>query len=344
MKSVVGMVIGRTSVSVAVVRGDVIDWLRESAIDAEEERRAVVRSLLETIPSTRRRRLALGVLVEPPLVQVRRLEGLPPVDERLLARLVSENAPALFLKRDGGMAIGKVHRMADGLWGAAFDRDVVEEIAAVAADLRFDLRGIAPVDAFREPIAFGSNDLCACAVGITSSTPLVWTRKAAEGRGVAPRRLRIAMVAALFVSGIAAWSAPIVRAVADERRMGRALAGMRDVEAEALRSVTELRLVTQSLDERAAFDARREGMTVLVDEIARALPESTALLSFRADSLDVNLVALGPRVTEVLPALGRVSGSHSVRVVGTLSHELVDGVRLERAAFRFRRATHPNTR
>ena len=141
-----------------------------------------------------------------------------------------------------------------------------------------------------------------------------------------------------------AFLAPIIRSAVDERRMSREIAALRPLELEAAQTSTELRRVTQLLAQRNDFDARRGRMLRLVSGIAAVLPESTAIVSIRADSLDVNLIALGPRVTELLPALVAVAEPKSPRVVGSVAHDLQSGVHLQRAAFRFRRQSNGDVR
>jgi hypothetical protein len=352
MKRAVGLVIGETSVSAALLRGGVTLWSGEQAISEDDTRALAIAIAMKKLlasaptigPTSGRRRLALGVLLQPPLVQVRRLEGLPPLDERLLDRLVSENASSLFLRRDGGLAIGKVERSADALWGAAIDRVVVNEIVAAAHQLRFALRGIAPVSMFVEEKECAPHALCAVASRVDRRTPLVWTPDRFVERPHVRRRLRAAIVSALVTAGVLAWSVPILRAAIGERRMARELAAMHDVETEALRSAAELARVTRSLSERAAFDANRGRVTSVLAAVTQALPDSTAMLSFQADSLDVRLTVLSARVMDMLPALAGASHTASLRLVGPVSHELVNDVRLERAAFRFRPASHGQPR
>jgi hypothetical protein len=271
------------------------------------------------------------VIVEPPRVQVRRLEGLPALNDSLLARIVSENASALFLKREPGVIVTKPHRDGDALWGAALDRDVVEGVAAVARELRFELRAVAAwsdlVDRTCDPVLVAAR--------VDHRTPLAWSCGDGVSRDHARRR-PTAMIASLVVAAGAAWGAPVLHDILDERRMVRELSLERNAEVEGRRSLAELAQVTRSLDDRMAFEGKRGRMTALIAELTHALPESTAIVSLRVDSANVNLVALGPRVTEVLPHL---TDARAAWIVGRISHESIDGARFERAALRFPRAT-----
>jgi hypothetical protein len=337
MKELVGLVLGPGSVRAVVVRGAVVVWSGERSLTNDEPLRATLRELLASAPRRRRRRIGLGVVVESPHAQVRRLEGLPSLDGRLTARLVRENAPALFLKRDAGLAVAKVHCVGGAVWGAALDRNVVADVTAVARELRFVPRGIAAASEFLNRSS--AHDLPATAASVDARTPLVWTRDQAGDVGeMRPRRVILAGLGVVGVA-LASAAATIARDAWEEKQMLRELAVHRTSEAEARRALSELRRVSTSLDERRTFDSKRGRLTGLIQEVASVLPESTAIVSLHVDSLDVNLVVLGPRLTEVVPALAGTTPAQSARIVGAVSHEVVDGAPFQRAATRFRRPT-----
>jgi hypothetical protein len=325
MKDAVGIVIGRSSITAALVRGKTIAWTAERSVYVEAERERVVRELVATVPRKRGRRPALGVVVQSPLAQVRKLEGIPSLGDHLTARLVRENASSFFLKREGGIVVTSVHRTSDALWGAALDAEVVHGIVDIASSMRFDLRGVAATSEFVDTDAVA-------AAALSRRSPLVWT---GEPLVRVRRRFRILASLALGVAIIAS-GVPILHSTLEQRRMRRELLAASVVEAEARSALQELRRLSRSLDERATFDASRGRVVQLLSVVAAALPESTAMLSLRVDSLEVNLVALSPRVTDVLPALGAVS--QSVRLVGPVSHDALDGNRFERATFRLSHA------
>lgn len=329
----IGVALTATSASAALVRGDTVVWSHAVAVTREESRRDAIRQLLASSP--RRRRTTVGVVVDATYVQVRPLEGLPLLDPVLLTRLVRENAPTFFLKRDGGVVTSALHRDGDAVWAAAFDRDVVEEIVAVSGELRLRLRAVAPID---ETDGHWSRR----AARVDGRTPLAWTPAANEmHRGHGRRLLGIAL---LLGMAMIALLAPLIRGALDERRSMREIAALRGVELEAAHTTAELRRVTQLLNQRIEFEERRGRMIRLVGAIARALPESTAVVSIRVDSIEVNLVAMGPHVTDLLPALTTVADPASVRVVGAVSHDMQNGAHFERAAFRFRQRRQGDAR
>jgi hypothetical protein len=328
MKQCLGLALTATSATAVLLRGRDVIWSESASIADDASRRAAIQKLLAMAP--RRRRTTLGVVVDSKYVQVRRLEGLPSVDERLQTRLVRQNAATFFLRREGGVVISDLHRNGDVVSGAAFDEEIVQEMVAVAGDLKLRLQGIAPGRA-------DENEAGAARRGaeIGRNTPLAWTPVA----GREPRRERVRLlvgVAMMLSTAMIALSAPVVREALDDRQMAKEIDASRTVEVEAMSTIAELRRVTQLLNERNAFEERRGRMIRLTDAVARALPESTALVSIRADSIDVSLVAVSRHVTDVVAALTTLADPPSVRLVGSVAHDVFDGVPLERAAFHFR--------
>ena len=78
---------------------------------------------------------------------------------------------------------------------------------------------------------------------------------------------------------------------------------------------------------------------MLLGELSQALPDSTALVSLRLDSLDGTFVALSPHAADMLSELVAVPGIVGPRIVGSVTKEIVGDAQLERATVRFRRET-----
>lgn len=151
-------------------------------------------------------------------------------------------------------------------------------------------------------------------------------------RGAAASLLFIAATgAALFARGIHA--ARITAAATDE------LSAIRDSQVAAARVDAELRRATTDLDRIRQFDAARGRLTLLLGALSEALPDSTALVSLRVDTLEGSLVALAPRAAAVLPPLFDLTGVIAPRIVGSVTREVQGGARVERASIRFRRVT-----
>jgi hypothetical protein len=173
--------------------------------------------------------------------------------------------------------------------------------------------------------------------------PLAWWPSASSSH--ARRRRTIARLvgctAFAAAAGFAAL-APNLRALRDSSTSMRQLVELAPTRAELLRDESDLRRVTAPLDRVATFTAERGNITRLLASMSRAIPESTALLTVRMDSIEVAFTAISPHVADVLPALGAMDGIFAPRIVGSVTREVVGGAHVERAAFRFRR--RPSTR
>lgn len=84
-------------------------------------------------------------------------------------------------------------------------------------------------------------------------------------------------------------------------------------------------------------------MVSLLGRVAQILPESTALLSFRADSVGGNFVLLTTSGTEILPEISRADGLESADLVGNVASQSFGTARLQRMMVRYRFADRRNT-
>lgn len=155
------------------------------------------------------------------------------------------------------------------------------------------------------------------------------------------RLLRTATGLAVAASGAFALLAPAIRSDQYVRLHANELAGAQEVQTELARDRAELKRVTQTLDRAAAFGAERGGTSRVLAALAQAIPESTAMLTFHVDSAEGVFTAIAPHVSDVLPELTTIDGVLAPRIAGSVTREVIGGIRVERATFRFRR---PRTR
>jgi hypothetical protein len=94
--------------------------------------------------------------------------------------------------------------------------------------------------------------------------------------------------------------------------------------------------VSRALDEVAAFDSDRHPATLLVNDLARALPTGGALVTLRVDSAGGTLVALAPRAAILIERLEHVPGLATPTFVGPVTREVAAGSEVERVAIHFR--------
>ena len=156
-----------------------------------------------------------------------------------------------------------------------------------------------------------------------------------EGRFRPALRLRAAAAAALL-SLLAALFAPGLRAHHLMRVAGAELSALGEARSDAVVVERELASVTGALSELAAFDDRRQLLTLLLLDITRALPEKTALISLRVDSAGGSLVAVGPRGASVLAGIDHVPSLAKAEVLGPITREQMGAEELERVTVRFR--------
>lgn len=179
-------------------------------------------------------------------------------------------------------------------------------------------------------------DVSAGATFLRRGTPFVIAVPRSRGRGHRATRRRSVSLALAAVTALAALLfLPGVHALARAREWEQASPRAAATRAQAARMsarLDSLRLVT---DRVARFQASRLSMTRQLGRLTEALPESTAILALRLDTLGGSLTTLSTDGPAVLPALGKVPGLTRVRVSGAVTREQVSGVELERVALTF---------
>jgi len=315
----------------------------------------------------------ITVVLGPAWAQVRVLEGLPPLDDaRRIESLVQLNHDAFFPRRGAGAPAIRVARRDNVTIGVAYDHGALAaavnglrhggcrvayvlptpcalpavvrngEIDWCDADDQFRL---AYNDGFLTSISRSTGDaipneyddaVAAALLDRHRRVPLAWR---SEPTAAAARRRRIAEIAAsaatCVLSLALAASASGLRARHDIGANARALAVLQAPSVAASRMVADLRHA-RIIDDRAArFAAERGRVTLILADLARALPESTAIVMMRLDSLGGSFTIVGRGVTSVLPAISRVPNIADPRLVGSITRES-GAAQLGRAAFRFR--------
>lgn len=144
-----------------------------------------------------------------------------------------------------------------------------------------------------------------------------------------------AAASALFAALAFAAAGPGLRAMdQEERAMGR-IDAVQERRRVAAGTEAELARMTAALAETAAFDEGRYSPTLLLADLAAALPPGTALVAFRADTAAGSVVALAPRAAEVVQPLEKVPGIVAPEIVGPVTREDAAGRPLERVTVRF---------
>jgi len=254
-------------------------------------------------------------------------------------------SPRFFLP----FGVAMSHAIPVGLWrisdgGRSLELDTIE-----GGTLR-DCRHGDPAagDAIAPPVAPALASIGAGAPGFTAAYGAAISPPRAQFMWIpAPNPTRVrtrerARVVAASTGFVLAMSAALIARGAHASRVtataSTALASFRDAEIDAARVDAELRKVTAELSRLQEFDASRGRMMLLLGALSEAIPDSTALVSLRVDSIEGNFVALTPRAANVLPPLFDLPGVIAPRIVGSVTRETQNGATVERASIRFRRA------
>ena len=158
-----------------------------------------------------------------------------------------------------------------------------------------------------------------------------------EKRRDSSRRLRRpAVIAAGIVTLLAAFSARGALAARQIAASEERLKALRAGGVEWATTAARLQETNATIDQIARFADARISTVQLLASITAALPESTAVVSLRVDSISASIVLISASAAAVIPRLAAIPGIADVRASGTLTREIVAGARLQRIAVRFR--------
>jgi hypothetical protein len=165
-----------------------------------------------------------------------------------------------------------------------------------------------------------------------------WRPAADATRSIGSARVRrLAAVVLCILITLVAIGAPAFRlrqkSVAAAEELGRT----GSTHTEATRVEGQLQYAAAQIDRMGRFRSARGQLTTLLGAISQAIPESTALVSLKVDSIEGSFIALAPHVADVLPQLADVELIASSHIVGSVTREIQGAARLERATVRFRR-------
>jgi hypothetical protein len=149
--------------------------------------------------------------------------------------------------------------------------------------------------------------------------------------------VRAALATLLLFTSAAAISAPAIHATLRERAAVARLNALGPQSSSTLSAMRELSGATQSVRRIEEFASSRRSMTMLLGSLSQVLPESTAIVSLRVDSVGGTLVGLTQVGNTILPEVSRVAGVVSAELTGAVTREVVAGVPMQRfvSVFRF---------
>jgi hypothetical protein len=150
MKKRVGLAIAHDSIRAVVVKDGRLFWAgemsREPGVPSAEE----IVSLLGRAPLARWRRTPVVAAIGPHASQLKRIAGLPSVDDtRILAAIVRENAGTFFLQNGVPLAVTGIRPAEAGcVWAAAIETTHVACVRQACRNPRLKLCSIGPAAAF----------------------------------------------------------------------------------------------------------------------------------------------------------------------------------------------------
>jgi hypothetical protein len=296
-------------------------WAAETSFADPDELAAAIGALPSEAPAIRRA-CRLEVDIEPPLLQVRTLRGLPPVRGRALAALVAHQAGRFFRKNGKPLVtdaawIGSRRRTAPVARGVAVELPWVDAILAGARGGRLPVPTIGPA---------GSGPV---------RLDLVPPAERARRRRTALGRVGgLAALAALLWAGVGA--AYVVRLERARRQLTAEAARLRkasDAVVTARRALHETTAMVDAVDQASAARGAR---LIRLGTLLTLMPDSASLSSLELDAVGAgSLTGTGPRAADIVAALERSGVVAGPQMVGTPVPEEAAGHRGERFTVRF---------
>ena len=302
-------------------RRGMTSWAAESVFGDATELAAAIGALAAEEPAILRAG-RLEVAIEPPLLQVRTLRGLPPVRTTALAALVSHQAGRYFRKNGKPLVtaagwVGSRRRGTPVALGAAVEAPWVEAVLAGAREARLPAPSIGPGGGRGVQL-----DLVPAA------------ERARRRRSVFGRIGRLAAAAALLWMGVGALY--VVRLeharrqlVAEEARLRKASEAV----VAARRGLHEALAIVSAVDDASAS---RGHLLERLGGLLTILPDSAYLSSLDLDASGAgSITGSSPRAADVVAAAERSGVVASARLLGAPVPQIAAGRRSERFTVRF---------
>lgn len=384
-----GIAVGADRIRAVALKAGRIVAATEAEVGPGDSLSAAVAELLSGAPLPRFPRPRVVVAFGPSLAQMRRIAGLPPLEDgTLLAEVVREGTGKFFLRNGVPLSTTGVRIVEPGtVWAAALDERAVRAVEAgcrsagvrvdrfvpavavlgraltdahvlwpdggAVAEVRLqegELESVRRIAAAHAPAGPPPEAVPALArlgehgwrfadaygaASLPDYEPMVLRATGTGAAGDVPRWRMALAGAALAAAVLFAAVAPAIKAMrAEDHAVGR-IAAVQDRRRAASDTERELARVTQALAEAAAFDAERYSPTLLLADLAAALPQGSAVVAFTADTATGSLVALAPRAAAVVQPLEKVPGVVAPEIVGPVTREALAGRELERVTIRF---------
>ena len=133
-----------------------------------------------------------------------------------------------------------------------------------------------------------------------------------------------------------ALGAPLIGAARAERQAARELSAATPAARAAADVRQQVGQFRRALSEVDRFRDRSIGASRLLADLARYLPDSSAIVGLRADWGAASAVIVGPRAQRALAALEAMRSVESLQIAGPVTREIMGGVEVERLTLTFR--------
>lgn len=338
----IGISVDSDVLRAVVVRGGDVVWSGEVRVRDPKALSSEIAGLITSVPRTRWRRPAVTGTIGSRAAQLKRINGLPAnASDRALSDAIRLSAPRFFLTNGSPLLTSNIHRRDGDLWCAAADEDVVTALADACRATGMAFRGCVPSAAAARGVAPPSGeyarfaDARAAAIGGAHSPFLIDPGAPARARQRRARD-RALLVACAVVAFVAAFVMPGIKAIVRERDAAARLQALRGQSIAPMAAMRDFTAAAELVRRVEAFSSSRRSMVTLLGALSQVLPESTAILSFHADSAGGTLVLLTPVGNTVLPEISRAPGIVSADITGAVTRETVAGAPVERVATAFR--------
>lgn len=314
-KRAVAVCIGASTIRLELRSGATMLWQASLEKPSSNVGAALNRVLSEMPRSRWRLAPPVIVTVASPAARIKKLHGLPPVEDvRVLTAIVRENATQFFLGQAPFVTTDVYKAGPMEVWCGAIDAEVIDDVVTASTLAGYRVRSVHPEADPR-----------------LSFYPI---RPPAESVRIPVWRARLAMGTA-FLASIMMILAPAFAAGHAGRVASRALVTLAPNERRAMVAERARQHDVDALAGLTRFEGNRRAIVPLLASLADGLPRGSALAEFRADTTAVELVVLSARVAEVLVALDTIPGVSAVSIVGSVQPAEIDMVPMERATLRF---------
>lgn len=325
MSAALHLRIARDTVSAKVVRRRRIVWAAEGAFNSPEDLRALIIQLASegSLPA---RPASLRVKLEVPLVQLRTLEGLPPVRPSALRALVAQQASRFFRKNGKPLVVDAVWlRRVRGQYGvaqaAAAEETWIEAVSEGARAAGLALEGIQP-----------STGVPGCKLSLLSPAELARRNRIEL---LALRRLAV-LAASLWILGGIGFALRVQR---EERRIGRELSALDPAVRAVATARRKLGDAARMVEAVERTEREQGAMLRRLAAITAGLPDSAYLTSLTLDEGGGAMSGLAPQASRIVAVLERDTTIAAPRMTGPAVREVVAGKERERFTVTFVRRT-----